>query len=59
MANNYEELEKSSKVESVEFVGGGVALVKLAPGWHNKGVVTRHAATFQYAKAFVDGATSV
>lgn len=56
---NYDELEKSSKVERVDFVGGGLAVVKLAPGYHNQGRVSCTASTFMKAKAFVEGAASV
>jgi hypothetical protein len=66
---NYAEMKKSEKVQSVRFVGGGIAIVTLNSGFGNPNVGTKgqpsyyHSANqeftawcFDAAKNFVDGA---
>ncbi len=67
--NDYTEMKQSNKVQSVRFVGGGIAVVTLNSGfgnpntgelgmpssYHNKNQ-TFHAYCFDAAKRFVDGA---
>ena len=71
MANSndiYAALKNSDKVESVEFVGAGIAKVTLKADFENQGFAAQHelptpqvvyAPTAQMAKEFVDGAVEM
>lgn len=61
--SNYAELSKHEAVKEIEFIGGGVGVVTLNPGFGNPNVdgyhsaeQTFHAASFAAAQKFVDGA---
>ena len=65
MSKNYTTLTADAKVESIEFVGGGVAVVTLKSGFGNINHSNYHSANQSFtawchrvAQEFVDGATA-